>query len=323
MLLTYSYYFIILLGGIQIYFAIANKFKIVDKPNLRSSHSNTVIRGGGIIFYLAALLWYFQSGFEYPWFYLGLTVICLISFLDDILSLSTWIRLTVHLIGILFICFQLNLFSSSILYLIVAIIVSIGIINAYNFMDGINGITGLYSISVLSCLWFTNNNFISFIQNDFVYIVGMSLLVFLFYNIRVKAKCFAGDVGSVSIAFILLFLLWKLVVISGDLSFFILLVVYGIDSVLTIIHRLVLRENIFEAHRKHLYQILANECRISHVKVACGYALLQMIIFIGYFFLMNQDIVIRYCYLFSIVILLSIAYFYIKRKIYSLHIDGS
>lgn len=308
------------MGGLNVYFAIANKFKIVDKPNIRSSHSNTVIRGGGVIFYLAALLWFFQSGFEYSWFYLGLTAISLISFLDDILSLSNWLRLLVHLISILLICVQLNVFSSSIIYLFVGVIISIGAINTFNFMDGINGITGLYSFAVLTCLWFVNNYVTSFIQNHFIYVLGLSLLVFLYYNIRIRAKCFAGDVGAVSIAFILLFLLWKLVIVSGDLSFFILLVVYGIDSILTIVHRLILRENIFEAHRKHLYQILANEARISHVKVALGYAFLQIIIFIGYIFLMGQDIMIRYYYLFSIVILLSIAYFFIKRKLYSLHI---
>jgi len=87
---------------------------------------------------------------------------------------------------------------------LVALIVCVGIINAYNFMDGINGITGGYSLSVLLPLIYLNTTD-NFISQDYLYVVGMSLLVFCFFNFRKKAKCFAGDVGSISIAFILPF----------------------------------------------------------------------------------------------------------------------
>ncbi|MGZ2368723.1 hypothetical protein ACXR6G_02950 [Ancylomarina sp. YFZ004] len=321
-MLLYILYFILLVGGIQIYFAIANKFNIVDKPNLRSSHTDTIIRGGGIIFYLGALLWYFQSGFEYSWFYLGLTLISIISLLDDIFSLSYRIRLFTHLIAILLVFYELNLYSTTIPYLIISVVVSIGIINSHNFMDGINGMTGLYSFTTISSLWYINNYLINFIQNDFIYLVAIALLVFIFYNTRVRSKCFAGDVGAMSIAFIVLFLLWKLVNKSGDLSFFILLSVYGIDSVLTIIHRLILGENIFVSHRKHLYQILANECQMSHVFVAAIYSIIQVVIFIGYVFLYNESYKIHLIYLITVVICLSIIYFYLKKKFYRLHLDN-
>tara|TARA_R110001583_G_scaffold8896_2_gene41965 strand:- start:12875 stop:13846 length:972 start_codon:yes stop_codon:yes gene_type:complete len=318
----YVLYFILLVGGIQIYFVIAEKYDVVDKPNHRSSHTDTIIRGGGIIFYLGALLWFFRSGFEYPWFYLGLTLISIISLLDDIFSLSNWIRLIAHLIAILLVFHELNLYSATIPYIVISVVVSIGIINFYNFMDGINGITGLYSLATISCFWYINNYLINFIQNDFIYLVGLALLVFVFYNTRVRAKCFSGDVGAISIVFILLFLLWKLVNQSGNISFFILLSVYGIDSVLTIIHRLILGENIFVAHRKHLYQILANECQMSHVIVAAIYSLIQVIIFIGYVFLYNASYKIHLIYFITVAICLSIIYFFLKKKFYRLHLDN-
>jgi len=313
----------VLLVYINGYFQFALRYNIIDRPNRRSSHSKITLRGGGIIFYYGVLLWFLQSSFMYPWFFLGLSGICLMSFLDDIRPVSRRLRLVVHLLAILMVFYQLELFTTPLLYLGISLIVATGIINAYNFMDGINGITGVYSMAVMSCLWFINNYQVSFIANDFFYFIGLSLLVFNFYNARRRAKCFAGDVGSVSIAFILLFLLGKLIIQTGDLFYFILLTVYGVDSVLTIIHRLILGENIFVAHRKHLYQLLANECHIPHVVVASSYALLQLIVFIGFVFLLDQDIMIRLYYFISVVLFLSLIYLYLKKKYYHLHADNN
>ena len=103
-------------------------------------------------------------------------------------------------------------------------------------------------------------------------------MVFNVYNFRRKARCFAGDVGSVSIAFILIFLLGKLILTSGNIVYLFFLTLYGVDSVLTIIHRIYLKENIFDAHRKHFYQVLANEGGVSQLKVATGYSVVQFLI---------------------------------------------
>ena len=95
----------------------------------------------------------------------------------------------------------------------------------------------------------------TFVNADFIYTVVCSVLVFCFFNFRKKAKCFAGDVGAVSIAFILLFLIGRLIIETEDFSWIVLLSVYGVDSVLTIIHRLMLHENIGLPHRKHLIRL--------------------------------------------------------------------
>jgi UDP-N-acetylmuramyl pentapeptide phosphotransferase/UDP-N-acetylglucosamine-1-phosphate transferase len=160
-------------------------------------------------------------------------------------------------------------------------VIAAGIINAYNFMDGINGITAAYSIAVLTGLWIVNNYQIEFIGNDFIYYVLISILVFSIYNFRTKAKCFAGDVGSISMAYIVVFLLAKLIIESGNWLYILFLSIYGTDTFSTIIHRLIHRENIFVAHRRHLYQLLVNELHISHLRVAALYALGQLSIFLS------------------------------------------
>lgn len=275
----YALIFAILVVAELVYFRIADRCDIIDKPNQRSSHTRITLRGGGVIFYIGMLLYTVFYGFQYPWFFVGLTLIAGISFLDDVHSVPNKIRLVFHFAAMLLMFFQWGLFTEFPLwYILIALIFCTGIINAYNFMDGINGITGGYSLIVLGVLAHINYLLVPFIQPELIYVAILSVLVFNIFNFRTKAKCFAGDVGSVSIAFIILYVLGQLILITGDLSYIILLVVYGVDSVLTIIHRLMLRENIFEAHRKHAYQLMANELKIPHIVVSSFYMLLQLMI---------------------------------------------
>ena len=243
------------------YFRVADKFNIIDKPNERSSHSRITLRGGGIIFYFGALAYFLSNHWEYPWFMLALTLITFISFVDDIRSTSQGLRLVFHFTAMALMFYQWGLFSLSWWWIIIALIICTGIINAYNFMDGINGITGGYSLVILGALAYINSEITTFVEPALINTVLCSVLVFCFFNFRKKAKCFAGDVGSVSIAFILLFLIGKLIIKTEDFSWIILLSVYGVDSVLTIIHRLMLHENIGLPHRKHMYQLMANELK--------------------------------------------------------------
>ena len=241
------------------YFRIADKCNIIDKPNERSSHTRITLRGGGIIFYFGALAYFLANHFEYPWFILALTLITFISFVDDVRSTSQGLRLVFHFTAMALMFYQWGLFSLPWWTIIVALIVCTGIINAYNFMDGINGITGGYSLVVLAALAYINKEIVpGFVNQDLIVTVLCAVLVFNFFNFRKQAKCFAGDVGSVSIAFIILFLIGKLIIETENFSWMILLVVYGVDSVLTIVHRVMLHENIGQPHRKHLYQIMAN-----------------------------------------------------------------
>lgn len=261
-----------------IYIKLALKFNIFDIPSKRSSHSNITVRGGGIIFPISILIWFIYSEFQFHWFMLGLIIISFISFWDDLYSISSKLRFPIHIIALVFLFIQIQLFKLPWWYLIPIMIVSAGIINAYNFMDGINGITGGYSLSVMFAIWLVNNYQIQFIPNDFIYFILIALLIFNYLNFRIEAKCFAGDIGSISIGYIILFLLLKLISESGNLLYILFLSVYGIDTLFTIIYRIIKKENIFVAHRKHLYQILVNELKIPHLKVATAYSLLQLII---------------------------------------------
>ena len=289
---------IVLFSIAKIYLFIAKKAGIIDKPNERSSHINPVIRGAGIIFPVAWVMYAAVNGFILPWFTLAVIFIAAISFTDDIKPLPARVRFLVHVICFSLLFFQLGLFQRLPWWSLVAVyIICIGIVNAFNFMDGINGITGMYGLSFfVSLLVFRKALFpgmepMTVLHDPVVYILA-ALVVFGFYNFRKKAKCFAGDVGSVSIGFIVLF--YCCVLIFGiDLRLagsnekgqmipvhfhpghIVFLAVYGVDSVLTIIHRLILKENIFKAHRRHLYQYLCNEMKWPHILVAAIYAILQ------------------------------------------------
>ena len=300
------------------YFKIADKCNIIDKPNERSSHSRITLRGGGIIFYFGVLAYFVSNEWEYPWFMLALTLITFISFVDDIRSTSQGLRLVFHFSAMALLFYQWGLFSLSWWWIIIALIVCTGIINAYNFMDGINGITGGYSLVVLGGLAYINASIVPFVEPVFIYTVLCGVLVFCFFNFRKKAKCFAGDVGSVSIAFILLFLIGKLIIQTGDFSWIILLSVYGVDSVLTIIHRLMLHENIGLPHRKHMYQLMANELKMSHVVVSGIYMAVQVIVIMGYMYFLNHG----YIYLSCTILLLSVIYIWFMKKYFGLHISN-
>ncbi len=299
------------------YFRVADKCNIIDKPNERSSHSRITLRGGGIIFYFGALAYFLSNHWEYPWFMLALTLITFISFVDDIRSTSQGLRLAFHFTAMALMFYQWGLFSLSWWWIIIALIICTGIINAYNFMDGINGITGGYSLVILGALAYINSEITTFVEPALINTVLCSVLVFCFFNFRKKAKCFAGDVGSVSIAFILLFLIGKLIIKTEDFSWIILLSVYGVDSVLTIIHRLMLHENIGLPHRKHMYQLMANELKIPHVGVSLIYMGAQALVILGYFCFVRYG----YWYLLGIIVLLSGIYVLFMRRYFHLHIQ--
>ena len=297
-----------------LYFRIADKFNIIDKPNERSSHSQVTLRGGGVIFYFGVVVYFIYYQFTYPWFFAGLTLITLISFLDDVRSLPSLIRLIIQFVATGLMFYQWQLFAMPWYVWLAALVLCTGIINAYNFMDGINGITGGYSLVVASALWYINAQVVSFTDNNLIIILLLSLLVFNFFNFRTKARCFAGDVGAVSIAFILIFLIGRLIIKTGDFSYLILLAVYGVDAVLTIIHRIQLKEPLMEAHRKHMYQIMANELKMPHIIVSLVYMAVQAVIIGGYFLISNH-----YLYFAIVVIVLMVVYLAFMKKYFHLH----
>ncbi|MFV0194097.1 glycosyltransferase family 4 protein [Empedobacter falsenii] len=297
-----------------IYFKIADKYNIIDKPNERSSHTSITLRGGGIIFYFGALIFFITSGFQYPYFFVGLTAITLISFLDDIYTLSNKIRLSIHLISMLLMFYQLQLFQMQLWIIPIALVICIGIINAYNFMDGINGITVSNSLAALILLAFTNQQ-VNFVENDLIYYTILTCLVFGFFNFRNKAKCFAGDVGSVCIAFIIVFLIALLMIKTGNIIYILFLTVYGLDTVLTIIRRLSKKENIFEAHRSHLYQFFANENKTNRLFISTIYGILQLLIGGIVIYLTKFEFNIQLIGSLTLLILLVVIYLFTKNKL--------
>ena len=312
--MIYIFLIIILCLAELLYFRIADRFNIIDKPNERSSHSYVTLRGGGIIFYIGVFFYFLFNQYAYPWFFAGLTLISIVCFIDDVGSLPSLFRLCIQILAMGLMFYEWNLFAMPWYVWLAALVLCTGIINAYNFMDGINGITGGYSLVVASALWYINAQVVSFTDNNLIIILLLSLLVFNFFNFRTKARCFAGDVGAVSIAFILIFLIGRLIIKTGDFSYLILLAVYGVDAVLTIIHRIQLKEPLMEAHRKHMYQIMANELKMPHIIVSLVYMVVQAVIIGGYFLVSNH-----YLYFAVVIVVLMVVYLVFMKKYFHLH----
>ena len=323
-MITYLIIAAILLAAELLYFRVADHFNIIDKPNQRSSHTRIVLRGGGIIFTIGLWVWSAFYGFQYPWFLAAVTLAAGISFIDDIHSLPDSVRLVVQFLAMGLMLYQLTIGHGDLLpawwawalFIVAGLIVCVGATNIYNFMDGINGITAAYSLAVLVPLALVNQA-----DQSLIIVTILSVLVFSIFNFRPKnkAKCFAGDVGSVGIAFILLFLIGQLIMKEADITWLTFLIVYGVDGCCTILHRIMLHENLGEAHRKHAYQLMANELGMSHVTVSLIYMGLQLAISLSMIYLVPNTILAHWIYLVAVGIVLVAAYVLFMKKYYHLH----
>ena len=319
--MTYLIIFVLLLAAELVYFRIADKCNIIDKPNERSSHSTIVLRGGGIIFLIGAWVWSAFFGFEYPWFLAGLTLVAGVSLVDDIRSLPDSVRLEAQFAAAAMAFYQLDILHWEMWWMVlVALIVYVGATNVINFMDGINGITAGYALAVLLPLAAVNVDG-EFVEQSLIITTIIAAVVFCVFNFRPKgkAKCFAGDVGSIGIAFIMLFLLGNVIMKTGDMTWLIFLLVYGVDGCLTIMHRIMLHENLGEAHRKHAYQIMANELKIGHVKVTLFYMAMQLAVSLGFVYVCPNSVLCHWLYFVGALAVLAIAYVLFKKKYYHLH----
>nr|WP_315162565.1 glycosyltransferase family 4 protein [uncultured Flavobacterium sp.] len=257
-----------------VYFKIADVFNIIDKPNHRSSHTTVTLRGGGIIFPIAVVVAFIMGYVSIP-VVSAVVLVSIVSFIDDVYPLPTLPRFLSHLIAVVLLLYDLNLFGIEFWIIPISIVLLIGWINAFNFMDGINGITVLYamvSLLTFGYLYQNEDQFPVFI------LMGISCLVFGFFNIRKKAKTFAGDVGSISMAVFLAYFMLKLIFEKQQIGYLLFFSVYGIDAIVTIIYRIKNKENILQPHRSHLYQYLSNEMQWSHVSVSLLYAVIQLAI---------------------------------------------
>lgn len=299
-----------------VYLIVAKQIGIVDVPHHQSSHSGDVIRGGGVIFYVAYLLWFVVGGFHFPMIFVGLTIMAVTSFVDDVHSISPKVRLVLQFVAIIVMLYETHVFNLPLQSLLLLSVACVGTVNIYNFMDGINGMTGGYSLVVLSSLLYVNNYCLEFIDNRLLIYVIMADVIFTFLNFRRRARCFAGDVGSLSMGFIVIFLLLKLMFKATHMHWISFVVVYMVDGGLTILHRVILGENLLKPHKKHAYQIMANELEISHIKVSLIYMGLQFICCLWFIACPgNATLIIQF-------FLLSLLYLAFMQKFYHLHVTS-
>ena len=341
MIWTYIIIAVLLLAAELIYFRIADKCNIIDKPNERSSHSTIVLRGGGVIFAISMVMWLILQMVNGEWctvqdylpFMVGLLMVAGISFVDDIHSLPDSLRMVVQIVSILLMFWSINLglggtvqgaWFWQVVIALVALFFCVGATNIINFMDGINGITAGYALAMLIPIALVNGAggmVNGFIEPSYLIVAIIGVLVFSLFNFRPKgkAKCFAGDVGSIGIAFIILFALGKLMLATQDVTWIVFFLVYGIDGSMTIFHRIMLHENLGQAHRKHAYQLMANELKMSHVVVSLLYMAMQLVVSLGFIYLCPNTVLAHWVYLVCAALVLAIMYILFMRKYYHLH----
>ena len=327
MLWTYIIIAVLLLVAELVYFKVADKCNIIDKPNERSSHSTIVLRGGGIIFSLSMVAWAGMMAIqgkditEYLPFLCGLFLIAGISFWDDVKSLPDSVRLVAQFVAMALMFWSMGIMNWDMWWVVpIALIVCVGTTNIINFMDGINGITAGYALVMLVPLLLVNHG-LAFIEDSYLVVAIIGVLVFCIFNFRPKgkAKCFAGDVGSIGIAFIILFALGKMIVQTGDITYLAFLMIYGVDGCLTIFHRIMLHENLGQAHRKHAYQLMCNELKIGHVKISLLYMALQLAVSLGFIYLCPDTVAAHWIYLVVVALVFVVAYILFMKKYYHLH----
>lgn len=269
--------FITLFTGIVFYFRIARHLHIVQPtgdPGL-----GPIVRGGGIVFVLALLCWFALYRLSFPWFMIGAMLVAAVSYLHDLRRVNPVARLIVYFIAFYLIMRQTGMIVSEPSWLVVLIFVlGVGAMNSFSFMDGINGMTGVYSLVNLFTFFYVNNHILHFGHTSLIVFMIVSVVVFLYFNFREKARCLTGDVGSVTIGFVQVFLLLQLITDTDSYKWVLMFLVYGIDASATILHRLWRRENIFVAHHKHLYQYLARYLNASPLLVSLAYGGLQLLV---------------------------------------------
>src|SRR5690606_16543159 len=160
-------------------------------------------------------------------------------------------RISIHLLSVVLLFLEVGLFNHVWWIVPIALVLVIGTINAYNFMDGINGITAMYSFAVLLLLWLANQE-VGFVDDRLLYCTAIANGVFTFFNFRQRAKCFAGDVGSVSMCFILLFATLSLILATGNPIYILFFAVYGVDSVVSCVFSLLSRKDSNPIQKKFL-----------------------------------------------------------------------
>jgi len=276
--------------------------KILDVPNDRSSHRKPTPRGGGLPIVLVSLSIYavytlyaakdFQAGY-----FFGALIIAFVSWLDDLYSVSFKWRFLLHAAAALTAVGGVGYFEEISLPFFfghfdlgaaAGILLTAGWIvwltNAYNFMDGIDGIAAIQSVAAGFGWFLLGRQMQAETVEFFGGALAFSSLGFLIHNWQ-PAKIFMGDVGSAFLGYSFAVMPLLLLAMSarqenassgggnsGRALFFgvVLVWLFLFDTIITLARRLVKGEKIWEAHRTHLYQQLATG-GCSHRAIAAFY----------------------------------------------------
>ena len=262
--------------------------KFLDKPNNRSNHITPISLGGGIVVLPIIFLVSYFAG--YSWSYANiftLIFLFLISLVDDLKNMRALYRLIVHFFCIFiyvhFLLLEKNfllIFNDVYLKTIIYIFLILSItwfINAFNFMDGIDGITAIQVIFLTSSLLVFN--FFLGIENNILHFCLLgTALGFLVFNWH-PAKIFLGDAGSIPLGFLMLYLLVELFIKGYWVSVIILPMYYLLDTAITLFYRIWKREKFWRSHSQHFYQKAVRGGQ-SHEKVCFKIIVLSIGLFI-------------------------------------------
>jgi UDP-N-acetylmuramyl pentapeptide phosphotransferase/UDP-N-acetylglucosamine-1-phosphate transferase len=256
---------------------VALQRHILDHPNERSSHSIPTPRGGGlaiVLLTLATVLVYgFVNGFprQSVAFMISGTILALLGWQDDVRSLSPKVRFPIQFAAIAIAMLGMGWFESVTIPVFgvwhlgwlgipITFLWILGLINAYNFMDGIDGIAGGVALAA-GLGWLVLSTSFGGFENSLAFWLALAIaaasLGFLGHNWP-PARIFMGDVGSTFLGFTFAVLPLMSAPRGGDALMFgtAILWTFIMDAGITFLRRAARRENVFAAHRTHLYQRL-------------------------------------------------------------------
>ena len=333
--MIYFLVFLILLLCFNMYCFFARKYGIVAHVNERSSHQKPVVTGAGIVFcigyilYIGYLFWHKKS---IP-LHLSVAAILLaiVSFVDDIKEIWFFIRLCIHFLAVFLLMwqlkadFQIHIFSLRLVdwfAVVFLAILFVGGINLYNFMDGVNGMIGGLSLAFFISTFFINTFVVKFIDSNFLIFLSIPCLIFMFFNFRNSPACFCGDVGSIFLGFMVMYVLCSLIIKTENFVYILLFSVVIIEAGYTVLQRLLIGQNIFKPHRIHLFQLLCNQGEKSHLCVSSFYFGIQIFlgIFVSAINYFAMPLFLQYVLSFIIFLGLSIWYILYKRKMMGGHL---
>ncbi len=275
--MIYLYVILLLVAAEMLFLLLARRSGFVEvKYREAGADTRKPLKGAGIIFWVAALLYAIFNPSEFAWwFFGGITLVAAVGFWDDARIASTWARLILHLAAASIAFHVTGVFEEITWWnVVVAYVGFIGVLYTFKFMDDAHGMTGLYSLSVLLPLLFINHYTETLTGEDFLAYPILAASVFLVFNLGKRSV--TGDVGSLSVGFWITTALIMLITETGDWIWIGLVMVHGVDTIMTMGHRTFLRKPLLKREKLHFYQVMTNELRLDERLVSIVYTVIQL-----------------------------------------------